>query len=546
MCISHLLVITIHHVRSISFPSTSFGLVDNELTTSLKHVSLSELKKVTMRLSIGEVVKSSTWLYIGALIFNFLGFFFWFIASLFVTPQTVGTASAVLAFESLLISVFSVGANVGLRRFIGQSWGDDDKDRLSLYFSSSIVIVLLLNIPVICLLFIGSVFEVGIVGLGFQEIFYVAILLMLGFWPPVIYSLLNSVLKTRTTAIADIVFSSGKLILAVILLYLGFDLAGILIAFIAGSVLRGVVLSLFAARLFRKNDISFHFRINTPFIKDIIHAGVVSWIPTMLATLGQSFAILIIYGVVGGGETGVFYVALAISLIVYRVSDSIMMLMFPVLSGMDTGKKQAISTAIRLSMAATIPACLVFVSYPSLLPGLLGSAYSDVTYLLLILALGAILYPIVSGYNSYIYAVGKYRHVITIGLVITSIRLFLYIVLVSPFGEFGISIAYDIGIAAGLIPVIISARRQDFSFPWRTYFKVLLIPGLLSGLIILVNLTWVAGIPLLFILSIVSYTRMGVITKADISEIANAFFSPERITKVRERTKPLLVILFGE
>jgi O-antigen/teichoic acid export membrane protein len=502
--------------------------------------------KAVYCLSIGEVVRGSTWLYIGALFFSFLGFFFWLIASLFVSPDVIGTAAAIISLESLFITTFSLGMNVGIRRFIGSTWAAQELDKLSSYFTTSILFTIITNIPVILILFTISSASIGAFGVGPLELYYVAILLILGILAPLLYSILNSVLNTKETAIADIALSIMKLIVGIALLYLGYGFVGIFIAFIVGSAVRGVLLATFTARLFKRYNIQVKVQFDTTLLREVFHSGIATWIPTVLTTVGQSFAILIIFGVVGGGETGSFFIVFAISLIVYRISDSIMMLMFPVLSGMSSGRKTTISKAIRLSLTATILISFILVLYPSLLLGLFGPAYQQSSLILVILCLGAIVYPIVSGYNCFIYAEGKYTHVTIIGIVMTSARLVLYVMLVSNYGDLGIAIAYDLGLVLALLPVVLSARSVDFKFPWVQYLEILATPSVIAVIFYFILIPWFIGIPVILLLSVASYTRMGIITRSDVSEIAGAFFSREVIRKLRDRTEPVLAILFKE
>jgi len=218
-------------------------------------------------LSIGEVVRGSTWLYLGALLFSFLGFFFWLIASLFVSPDIIGTAAVIVSLESLLITTFSLGMNVGLRKFIGETWGNKEFDKLSSYFTTSVFFTIITNLPVILILFTISFASIGAFGVGPVELHYVAILLTLGFLAPLLYSILNSVLYTKETAIADITLSALKLVVGVALLYFGYGLLGIIIAFIIGSITRGLILVIFTSKLLGSVSMNKNAIGNSPFIK---------------------------------------------------------------------------------------------------------------------------------------------------------------------------------------------------------------------------------------------------------------------------------------
>jgi O-antigen/teichoic acid export membrane protein len=496
--------------------------------------------------SFGEIIKGSTWLYLGALVFNLLGFLFWLIASLFVSPDIIGSAAAVIAYEGLIISIFSIGINVGIRRFAGVCWGSKNHVQLKQYISTALVSITVVNGPVAIIVAIAAIAPLSILGLTSIQLFYTAILIALAFWPPVLYSLLHSVLKAKSTALADVALSAMKLIAAILLLSSGYGLDGILFAFVIGSIARGLILINYTRKVFKSLNIESGLYFDLSQFKDIFSAGIVSWIPNMLTAIGQSLAVLLIYGFVGSAETGFFFVALAISIVVYRVSDSVMLLIFPVVSGMSDGRKRMTSKAIRLSLTASIPISFVFVLYSSSLIGFLGPAYFSTSLLLSILALGGLVYPIVSGYNSYVHAIGRYSHVILIGLTLTGTRLLLYLGLVMPYQELGIAVAYVIGMGVALVPVLISSKRTNYRIDWVLYLKTVIPPSGLSIILIIFNISWILGIPVLLGATLFSYTRLRIITKSDLSEISRSFMSDETVEKLRDMTNPILSLFFGE
>lgn len=77
-------------------------------------------------------------------------------------------------------------------------------------------------------------------------------------------------------------------------------------------------------------------------IKEVIKAGIPSWIPSLLTTAGTWLGVLGIYGLAGSNQTGNYYIAFMIASVLYSLPSSFLSLMlFPVLSGMDDGRKRA-------------------------------------------------------------------------------------------------------------------------------------------------------------------------------------------------------------
>ena len=468
------------------------------------------------------------------------------LASLFVPPAVVGSVSAILSFESLVVNVFSLGVPIGMRRFIGASWGRHEPDKIARYFSTSIAFTAAINIPAFIVILAASILDISVLNLGHLEFFSIAILMALDFWPSIFASLFIAILKTRVTTVSNTMSSVIKILVGVTLLQMGFGLAGIIISMIAASLTRGIILVLSTKKLSREVGFSLYRSVNIRSVNEILRAGVASWIPNTLMVLGQAFGVLLIYGYVGGEQTGLYYIAFALSAVAYNLPNSIQSLMFPVLSGMGDGRKEAINDAIRLSLAAVAPIALAMIIYPQVPFLLLPPSYADAAGCFSILMIGLLVVPVVGGYSSYIYAFGRYLHVTLIDTVSTLVRLFSYFLLVLPFGALGAASAYVLGIGASILPAIISAHYLGFSLEVRRYAKTLLPPSMSAALAILLNMPWTIGIIFLVVTSVFAYTRTKVITRSDLRQMALAFLSPESVDRIHTHAKRIVTVLFGD
>jgi O-antigen/teichoic acid export membrane protein len=328
------------------------------------------------------------------------------------------------------------------------------------------------------------------------------------------------------------------------LLYFGFEFFGVVLGLIVASVVSDALIIFYAARILRGFKVK--FGVHLPHLKDLLEAGLPSWVPSVLAILGISAGVLGVYDVVGGTGTGLYYIAFAISMIVYSISSSILGLMFPVLSSMEDGRKRAVSRIMGLALAVTVPLASALAIYPYLPLSLLGPGYIEASTILTILALGAIISPIIMGYQSYVYAIGKYLHVTLMGLAANVGMLILYVLLIPSFDGVGAATAYTLGNVINLVAVSLSAHRTGYRLDWSHYAKAIVIPGMFAVPLYVLNIHWIIGIPVILLVSAFAYARLHIVSKSDILEMSQAFMSEEQVSKMRAFANPIIRFMFGE
>ena len=220
--------------------------------------------------------------------------------------------------------------------------------------------------------------------------------------------------------------------------------------------------------------------------------------------------------------------------------------MFPLLSGMESHRKEAVKKAIHLSMAIVIPMAIILLFYSWIPFTFLGAQYAGAAEILSILMIGLMMFPIVSGYSTYVYALGKYTDVIAIDTTSTIIRVLLYFLLILPLEGYGAAVAYIAGIYVAVVPLVLSARRTSFKFDYSLYVKIIALPLTFTLLIQLSRILWFVGLPIITVATFISYTRLGIVTKQDFKQMALAFLSPESVAKVHMHTKRIVMFLFGD
>jgi O-antigen/teichoic acid export membrane protein len=485
------------------------------------------------------------WLFFGSVFFNLLGYLYWIVISFFIPPSIVGSAATVLAIYSPAVAILSVGLPIGVRRSLGSAWAEDNPALLRSYFNNVLLLLAAVNVPVGVSIVLLSFLSGGLPGIPFIESLFVGIFLLLEFWPPMFYSLHNSILKTRTVAFADVVLSLVKLTTTVVLLLLGYGLIGVFLGIASGLLTRSILFSVVTRRLWSSLEAQEGLGLQREWFKPLVKSGIAYWVPQSMSLIGQSAGVLALFLFAGPTETGLYQVSLVMAIIIYRLPDSIQTVMFPYLSGLGDGRKKSALSGIRISLALTLPLVFIVLTYPMLPFLFFDISYRPASTILALLTMGALIHPLVSGYTSYIYSEGAYLDVAVIGTTMAAIRI-AGVLLLAPFYEGqGAAFAHAGGAIIAFGPCSLSARRTGFRFALQHWLKAITPPLLLFILLLHFALPWTFGVPLILIVSFLAYVRSSLITRADLREIARETMSEETYVRLSTKVRPIIDKLFS-
>jgi len=302
--------------------------------------------------SLTRVVRGGLWLYLRDLVNTLSGFIYWMIISAIGGAEIIGLTSATVALAGIVSGFLSLGEATGVRRFVGACKGRGDKEGVANYFWSTTLFRIATFVPVGLVMIVLGLLGLSFGGLDSDMLFYAGVLVLLNL-VLVFDDLLASHLETKPIFIGSIVGNAVKLPLGISLVSLGWGWAGAVIGYIALTPAAFIVKLLPSLKL---AGLRLHFDFQV--LRDVLRAGVASWLPAMIAVLGQQLGVLTLFGVKGASETGLYYVSFAIMGVVTGIGGSVLGLMMPVLSGMEDGRKRACSRAIKISLVLVTPPSL--------------------------------------------------------------------------------------------------------------------------------------------------------------------------------------------
>lgn len=487
-------------------------------------------------MSLNKVIRSSLWLYISGIVGNFLGFVYWLVATRFVGAAVIGDAAAVVGIVTVVNSVFSLGISSGLTRMVGQALGRGDRESAGVHLVSSLALAVLLSAVSALLVYLFS----GFFSIPDFQVPYLTVLILLYSSLPVLQAYYNASLRTSVIALTSMASSLMRVVLGLLLLYMGWSFAGVMAAYLISYAAQNVGMFLALRGKVRPRPPSWRSAV------EAVRSGLPSWIPSLISTAGSWFGVLGIYGISGNLEAGTYYVAFVIAGIVFSLPLSLLGLMFPVLSGMEDGRKRAIDRAILLTSAVVAPLAAAVMAYPRVPLSLLGEAYVSSSLALQILLIAAFFSPIPSGFNSLIYAYGRYRDVTILGLAYNIPRLALYPILVSAWGDSGAALAYVSGFIVATIAVAAMSGKVGYRVNWKGSVLASAAPLAIASAVWLLRAPWYIGGPAILAISALFYARSGIVKKSDLKEISSAFVSKGRMEQFQPYVRYLLAVLYGE
>src|SRR3989475_1080867 len=403
------------------------------------------------------------------------GYIFWFILSRFTTPEIVGTSSTVISLSTIFITIVAIGIPSGIQRFLGKSFSELKIENAKVFTSSSLLLTAIGIVASGILILIGKDWFDETFRIDFNLL--IVVILLIGTYS--ITNLFRSVviasLNTKKLPLIMILSSVVKQVIAIILVMIGAGALGVTIGYAFFPILSSLFLSIVVLTIFksskRKPDVVFNRAL-----KDILTASTVSWIPSIIYTVGLHLGQIMVFGTHGANQAGVYFIAFSIAGAISAVMLVLLTIAYPALSAMDDGRKRLTWRVTKISLIIAIPisSAVIFTSKETM--QLFGQSYIAGSFPLEILLVSMLPTAIMTGINTLVYSYGNFRQVLVIGLSSNIPRAVLYFTLVPIYGSMGAAVSYTIGSIAGFIWSAVIAKKIGLKISWKDLVLILLIP----------------------------------------------------------------------
>jgi O-antigen/teichoic acid export membrane protein len=475
------------------------------------------------------VGRGAAYIYIESISSLISGYIFWLIVSKITTPEIIGTSSTVVTYATIVAVIAAMGVPMGMQRFVGKSFSEKNLDDVKRYVITSLLLIFIGIFVCVAIIIAAHYWIQNFFGFDFTLII-IAILLIGSFNTTMLFrSTVVASLKTESLPLIYIISSVAKLILAIVLILIGFGSVGLTLGYTFNHILSSVLLSILLVRTilkpFRTKGLIDNFVANS---KKILLGSTVSWIPLLIITVGSQLGTIVVFGSQGANQAGVYFLALTIVTGITSIMNSLFTIALPTLSGLTDSRKRIAWQTIRLSTIIILPFSCSLIFYSHEIMGLFGTSYVDSSVLLGILLLSMLPMCVISGINTLVYSYGRYRYVLIIGLALSVPQTVLYLALVPVYAGTGAAVGYTIGSVIGYFASIIVAKRIGLMLFWKDLLVIFAIPIAIGYILSSLHLNFILGILVTISLSYLLLLKMRVVTRTDIQDFLEIL--PERIS----------------
>jgi O-antigen/teichoic acid export membrane protein len=459
------------------------------------------------------VAKGALFIYIETLVSMGSGYIFWFILSKIASPETIGISSTIISLTVIFSTIASIGIPLGVQRFLGKSFMENNIDVTKKYVKASFNLTSLGLIVVSIVFILLQSWLYQAFSLDFSLLILSVILIASTTIMTLSRSIVISSLDTKMLPVTMIIGAILKILLAYALVVNELGSLGIMTGFVFLPILGSILYSVALVKLIKPvnetkdNDIRYY--------KDIFISSSANWIPTIIYTVGSHLGPLLVFGTHGSLEAGIYFIAFSLSMAITALTSALFTIAYPVQSSMQDGRKRFTWRIIKLSLIISLPISTSVLFYSKEILSLFGQVYSTGSVTLEILLLSTLPMILTVGINNLAYSYGNYKQVLIIGLPSNIVRALLYFTLVPALEGVGAAISYSAGTALGFILCIYVARKNNFAIQWRDVIFTFIIPGVLLLLFKLIELNFVVAITVTLILSYYLFVKLNIFNTTD-------------------------------
>jgi O-antigen/teichoic acid export membrane protein len=462
-----------------------------------------------------QIGRGAVFLYIENISNMVYGYAFWYILSKITTPDVIGISSSLISLAIIFVSLASLGVPVGSQRFLGKMFLERKFEDVKLFVMTSLLITTI-GIITCCGLLLMS--RGWLFGTYPYNLVVVTVILIASSTISILFRyVIIASLETKKLLIIS-VFSSGvKLFLTIILVFITDDNLGVIIGFTVAPMLAAILLAINVKSLIKVSRVRSSFKFIETF-KILIRASAVTWIPSLIDTIGGQIGTITVLAIQGSSQAGFYFIAFQISIGISAVIWALESVTYPVLSAMNGGRNLFLWRVIKIGLIIVLPLTLSALFYSKDIMQIFGYDYAEGSVPLQLLLLSVLPTTIAAGMAILMYSYGRYREVLIIGLATSVPRILLYFIFIPWYSGTGAALSFTIGSIIGLIVSIIITKTFGKIIFWKDLALIFFVPILPAFLLSNLNIHFIPSILISVILSYILLLKLQIVNKNDVQD----------------------------
>jgi O-antigen/teichoic acid export membrane protein len=456
---------------------------------------------------------------------------FWFATARIVGAEALGVASSISSLVIIISTITVLDMSLGMKRSLGIAISAKNLGTFKQILTSTILFVSILVALSAFLVVVPNLKILEITGIDRQ---YLWIIVAMIITQPFLFILSETLIVASRSKDFLMPFLIASLIRFPILFgtfyIFKLPILGTIIAYSSTIFVTAACFAFYSIKIFRGSHASATENMSSN-IKLVAKAGLSSWIPHTMNTLGAQLGILTVFSSGGASKGGEFYIAMGIFTVTLFILQAITKVMHSSVASMAKEVQQIcfLSYYMKLAFISTIPITipLLFFSYSFL--GLMGKQFSSASGALSILIANIPMVIISEMIYYFEYGKGNQKAVLYLGLAGNIPRIILYFILSPLIGVNGAAFSYVVGSIVQLVLSVRLGNKQNLTIEYKKYAILTAIPFAIGSVLWVSNIHFLISSVVIILGSYVAYARIHMLSEREVRDIMYGAL-PKRIS----------------
>jgi stage V sporulation protein B len=451
-------------------------------------------------MSLGKkLISNSAYLFLDWFLITILGFFYWVVAGKTLLPEEYGVVSTSVNFATFLSTLSLLGLNAAIWKLLPEYQAKNEKGKIKSLIKFSFWLSFLINIILSIVLIATSYLLSSILKIPFDATLMIPLAMISLTLASISGTIIYAFQNMKFYFFSDIFGTLSKVLIATLLIFLGFRYLGPLIGFIACYFL------IFTLRILEIKPRGRGARINKK--KILLEYSFPAFISSLAWSIFSSGQYALLSIIQNPKATGIFTVALIITIPIVALPNTLASALLPIISFLSANhqaksqQKRLIELVARYSFFFSLPIALFLIIFSKQVIVIFSSEkYLEASSLFPILAIASVIYGLGNVFLSNLYAIGKAK--LNRNIVLLTVVTFLAIVypLTKLYSALGMAISYFTSILVlSIVSYFYIKKFLRVEMPKKDFTKIL-VSSLISFAFLYLTTKITSGILIDFIL----------------------------------------------
>jgi stage V sporulation protein B len=451
-------------------------------------------------MSLGKkLISNSAYLFLDWFLVSVVGFIYWFIAGKTLLPKEYGIVSTSVNSANFLSTLSLLGLNAAIWKLLPEYQAKNEKGKIKSLIKFSLQLSLLINIILSIVLIALSSLLSSVLKIPFNATLMIPLAMISLTLASISGTIIYAFQNMKFFLLSDLYGGLSKVLIATVLIFLGFKYLGPLIGFVVCYFL------IFVLRILKTRVEGKEAKINKK--KILLEYAFPAFISSLAWSIFSSGQYALLSMIQNPRITGIFTVALIITIPIVALPNTLASALLPIISFLSANnqsknqQKRLIELVARYSLFFSLPTAFFLIIFSKQVIVIFSSEeYLEASDLFPILAIASVIYGLGNVFLSNLYAIGKTK--LNRNIVLLTVTTFLAIVypLTKIYSALGMAISYFTSILVlSIVSYFYIKKFLRIEMPKKDFTKIL-ISSLISFAFLYLTTKITSGILIDFIL----------------------------------------------